>query len=68
MRPEGDPHVVELLVFCVCALQTIREKLKTRGYGKDDFHRCVWLVLNNAKQFFKTDEMRKAGKAALAEV
>ena len=47
----------------------IEDRLQSRSYAAPkDFNRHVWLVLNNAKLFFSTPDMRKAGKEELAKV
>ncbi len=41
--------------------ETIKERLKSKSYtAPAEFNRHVWLILNNAKEFYRSNEMRKA--------
>ena len=71
-RPGSSKKLMQLygdLVTEPMDLDTIKERLRSNTYNvPKDFNRDVWLILNNAKLFYESDEMRsQKAKADVAE-
>ena len=48
---------------------TIKDRLASKAYSAPkDFNRDVWLILNNAKVYYGSDEMRKGGQQGLVDL